>query len=145
MDKDRLAKSHPENHHHGRLYLVWEDSGLKLPPSIQIKRVQSKCDINAGEVLMSLFFFFRFGKGQNERGQPKQNKYSMLYLLDSYDEPLYFEEIEEAAKCVSDIVGHPVNQASKQLMRPSTTTWPITKTTIPGTALTNSSKTDKAN
>ena len=30
------------------------------------------------------------------------------YLLDSYDEPLYFETIEEAAKCVSDIVGHPV-------------------------------------
>ena len=30
------------------------------------------------------------------------------YLLDSYDEPLYFETIDEAAKCVSDIVGHPV-------------------------------------
>lgn len=30
------------------------------------------------------------------------------YLLDSYDEPLYFEDIEEAAKCVSDIVGHPI-------------------------------------
>ena len=30
------------------------------------------------------------------------------YLLDSYDEPLYFEDIEEAAKCVADIVGHPV-------------------------------------
>jgi len=30
------------------------------------------------------------------------------YLLDSYEEPLYFVDIEEAAKCVSDIVGHPV-------------------------------------
>ena len=30
------------------------------------------------------------------------------YLLDSYDEPLYFETIEEAVKCVADIVGHPV-------------------------------------
>ena len=30
------------------------------------------------------------------------------YLLDSYDEPLYFETINEAAKCVSDIVGHSV-------------------------------------
>lgn len=30
------------------------------------------------------------------------------YLLDSYEEPLYFEDINEAAKCVSDIVGHPV-------------------------------------
>ena len=30
------------------------------------------------------------------------------YLLDSYEEPLYFEDIEEAAKCVADIVGHPV-------------------------------------
>ena len=30
------------------------------------------------------------------------------YLLDSYDEPLYFEDIEEAAKCVADIVGLPV-------------------------------------
>ena len=30
------------------------------------------------------------------------------YLLDSYDEPLYFEDIEEAAKCVSDIVGHTI-------------------------------------
>ena len=30
------------------------------------------------------------------------------YLLDSYEEPLYFETIEEAAKCVSDIVGHPI-------------------------------------
>ena len=33
------------------------------------------------------------------------------YLLDSYDEPLYFETINEAAKCVSDIVGHPVEQS----------------------------------
>ena len=30
------------------------------------------------------------------------------YLLDSYEEPLYFVDIEEGAKCVSDIVGHPV-------------------------------------
>ena len=30
------------------------------------------------------------------------------YLLDSYDEPLYFETIDEAAKCVAGIVGHTV-------------------------------------
>ena len=30
------------------------------------------------------------------------------YLLDNYNEPLYFEDIEEAAKCVSDIVGHTI-------------------------------------
>ena len=30
------------------------------------------------------------------------------YLLDSYNEPLYFLTINEAAKCVSDIVGHSV-------------------------------------
>jgi hypothetical protein len=29
-------------------------------------------------------------------------------LIDSYDEPLYFETIDEAAKYVSDIVGHPI-------------------------------------
>ena len=45
------------------IILFWIDTGLKLPPSIQIKRVRSKCDINAGEVLMSLFFF-RFCRGQ---------------------------------------------------------------------------------
>ena len=33
------------------------------------------------------------------------------YLRDSYDEPLYFEDIEEAAKCVSDILGHPIEQS----------------------------------
>ena len=30
------------------------------------------------------------------------------YCLDSYDEQLYFETIEEAAECVSEIVGHTV-------------------------------------
>ena len=30
------------------------------------------------------------------------------YLLDGNEEPLYFETIDEAAKCVADIVGHPV-------------------------------------
>lgn len=29
-------------------------------------------------------------------------------MLDSYDEPLYFDNIRDAARCVSDIVGHPV-------------------------------------
>jgi len=33
------------------------------------------------------------------------------YLLDNYDEPLYFETIEEAAQCVSDILGHPIEQS----------------------------------
>ena len=30
------------------------------------------------------------------------------YLLDSYEEPLYFETIDEATQCVSDIVGYPI-------------------------------------
>jgi hypothetical protein len=30
------------------------------------------------------------------------------YFLDSYDEPLYYETIEEAAESVSGIVGHEV-------------------------------------
>ena len=30
------------------------------------------------------------------------------YPLDSYEEPLYFEDIEDAAKCVSDIVGYTI-------------------------------------
>jgi len=30
------------------------------------------------------------------------------YLLDNYDEPLYYETIEEAAESVSGIVGHEV-------------------------------------
>ena len=37
------------------------------------------------------------------------------YLLDSYDEPLYFETIGEAAECVSDIVGHPVEATIKAI------------------------------
>ena len=39
------------------------------------------------------------------------------YLLDSYDEPLYFEDIEEAAKCVSDIVGNPVEPNGEAINR----------------------------
>lgn len=31
------------------------------------------------------------------------------YFLDSYDEPMYFETLEEAAKYVSGVVGHEVN------------------------------------
>ena len=30
------------------------------------------------------------------------------YLLDNYDEPLYYETIEEAVESVSEIVGHKV-------------------------------------
>ena len=37
------------------------------------------------------------------------------YLLDSYDEPHYFVDIEEAAKCVSDIVGHPIEPNVKAI------------------------------
>ena len=37
------------------------------------------------------------------------------YFLDSYDEPLYFETIGEAAECVSDIVGHPVEATIKAI------------------------------
>ena len=37
------------------------------------------------------------------------------YFLDSYDEPLYFETIGEAAECVSDIVGHPVEANIKAI------------------------------
>jgi len=54
--------------------LFWIDTGLKLPPSIQIKRVRSKCDINAGEVLMSLFFFFGSVGEKKEVMQGKQRR-----------------------------------------------------------------------
>ena len=37
------------------------------------------------------------------------------YLLDNYEEPLYFETIEEAAECVSSIVGHKVDPAVKTI------------------------------
>ena len=40
---------------------------------------------------------------------------SERYLLDNYDEPLYFEIIEEATKCVSDIVGHLVELIVKAI------------------------------
>ena len=39
------------------------------------------------------------------------------YLLDSYEEPLYFETIEEAAKCVSDIVGHHVDPSVEAIIQ----------------------------
>jgi len=54
--------------------LFWIDTGLKLPPSIQIKRVRLKCDINAGEVLMSLFFFFGSVGAKKEVMQGKQRR-----------------------------------------------------------------------
>lgn len=41
------------------------------------------------------------------------------YLLGSYDKPLYFETIDEAIKCVSDIIGHPfesTTDAIKQIL-----------------------------
>ena len=37
------------------------------------------------------------------------------YLLDNYEEPLYFETIEEAAECVSSIVGHKVDPTVKTI------------------------------
>ncbi len=37
------------------------------------------------------------------------------YLLDNYKEPLYFETIEEAAECVSSIVGHKVDPTVKTI------------------------------
>lgn len=37
------------------------------------------------------------------------------YFLDSYDEPLYFETIGEAAECVEEIVGHPVEATTKAI------------------------------
>lgn len=37
------------------------------------------------------------------------------YFLDNYDEPLYFETIEEAAKSVSGIVGHEVEPTVKAI------------------------------
>ena len=52
--------------------MFWIDTGLKLPPSIQIKRVRLKCDINAGEVLVSLFFFFGSVRG---KGKTIPNKF----------------------------------------------------------------------
>ena len=38
----------------------------------------------------------------------KGKYFPVRYFLDSYDEPLYFDTIEEAAECVSSIVGHDV-------------------------------------
>lgn len=38
------------------------------------------------------------------------------YLLDSFEEPLYFETIEDAAKCVSDIVGHVVDESTEAII-----------------------------
>ena len=55
---------------------------------------------------MSLFFFFRFN--QSKKKGNSQIIIPERYLLDSYNEPLYFEDIEEAAKCVADIVGHTI-------------------------------------
>ena len=43
------------------------------------------------------------------------NHFLECYLLDSYDEPLYFENTDEAAKCVSDFVGHPIEPNVKAL------------------------------
>ena len=44
--------------------------------------------------------------------------FTELYLLDSYDEPLYFETIDEAAKCVSDIVSHTVELSVEAIDHP---------------------------
>lgn len=37
------------------------------------------------------------------------------YMLDSYDEPLYFEDLEAASKCVSEIVKHDVDSTVESI------------------------------
>ena len=39
------------------------------------------------------------------------------YMLDSFEEPLYFEDIEDAAKCVADIVGHHVDPSVEAIIQ----------------------------
>lgn len=38
------------------------------------------------------------------------------YMLDSYDEPLYFDDIRDAARCVSEIVGHDVDESTEAII-----------------------------
>lgn len=38
------------------------------------------------------------------------------YMLDSYEEPLYFDDIRDAARCVSEIVGHDVDESSEAII-----------------------------
>ena len=38
------------------------------------------------------------------------------YLLDSYDEPLYFDDIRDAARCVGEIVRHDVDESTEAII-----------------------------
>ena len=37
-------------------------------------------------------------------------------MLDSYDEPLYFDDIRDAARCVAEIVGHGVDESTEAII-----------------------------
>lgn len=39
------------------------------------------------------------------------------YMLDSFDEPLYFEDLESASKCVSEIVEHDVDPTVESIIQ----------------------------
>lgn len=38
------------------------------------------------------------------------------YMLDSYDEPLYFDDIRDAPRCVSEIVGHYEDESTEAII-----------------------------
>ena len=38
------------------------------------------------------------------------------YMLDSYDEPLYFDDLRDAARCVAEIVGHDVDESTEAII-----------------------------
>lgn len=56
---------------------------------------------------MSLFFFFRLGRGKKKRNGHYSHSLERV-VLDS-QERLYFEDLEAASKCVSEIVKHDVD------------------------------------
>ena len=70
----------------------------KVFPSIKVyfREEESGCDV----------FYTNDAKGKY---------FPDRYFLDSYDEPLYFETIGEAAECVEEIVGHPVEATIKAI------------------------------
>ena len=63
------AKSQQENHHHGRLYLVWGDTGLMLPTSTQSRESDWRRDLLPKRWLVSPSFFrpFKIQLTKNQR------------------------------------------------------------------------------
>ena len=39
------------------------------------------------------------------------------YLLDSFDEPMYFDNPRDTARCVADIVGHDVDESTEAIIQ----------------------------